>query len=101
MRWMALLALVVLVCACGGSPHPPAAPSPTRTRTPRATPAETVARRAPRLVRRLRPGRVPPLLERRNVYAAGRPGRLAPQVRHDPARVYVPNSESNRVDVIS
>src|SRR3954454_15588455 len=99
MRWMVLATLVVLVCACGGSPHPPAAPSPTRT--PRATPGETAARRAPRLVRRLRPGHVPPLLERRNVYAAGRPGRLAPHVRHDPARVYVPNSESDSVDVIS
>jgi YVTN family beta-propeller protein len=35
-----------------------------------------------------------------DVYAADRPGRLAPQVRGDPARVYVPNSKSNTVDVI-
>ncbi len=35
-----------------------------------------------------------------DVYAATRPGLLAPQVRHDPARVYVPNSQSNTVDVI-
>jgi DNA-binding beta-propeller fold protein YncE len=36
-----------------------------------------------------------------DVYAAGRPGHLAPQVRRDPARVYVPNSKSDTVDVIS
>jgi YVTN family beta-propeller protein len=35
-----------------------------------------------------------------DVYAADRPGRLAPQVLGDPARVYVPNSKSNTVDVI-
>jgi DNA-binding beta-propeller fold protein YncE len=49
----------------------------------------------------LRPGRIPPLLSTTDVYAAGRPGLLAPQVRNDPARVYVPNSQSNTVDVIS
>ena len=35
-----------------------------------------------------------------DVYAATRPGMLAPQVRGDPARVYVPNSQSDTVDVI-
>ncbi len=45
-------------------------------------------------------GRVPPPLSRADVYAADRPGRLAPQVRQDPARVYVPNSRSDTVDVI-
>jgi DNA-binding beta-propeller fold protein YncE len=49
----------------------------------------------------LRAGRIPALLDRHNVYAAGRPNLLAPQVRHDPARVYVPNSDSDTVDVIS
>jgi DNA-binding beta-propeller fold protein YncE len=48
----------------------------------------------------LRPGRIPPLLDRHDVYAAERPGLLAPAVRADPARVYVPNSQSNTVDVI-
>jgi DNA-binding beta-propeller fold protein YncE len=47
------------------------------------------------------PGRIPPILDRNNVYAAGRPGLLSPVVRHDPAVVYVPNSKSNTVDVIS
>ncbi len=47
------------------------------------------------------PGRVPPMIDPRNVYAADQPGRLSPVVRGDPALVYVPNSESNTVDVIS
>jgi YVTN family beta-propeller protein len=47
-----------------------------------------------------RPGRIPALLDPHDVYAAGRPGRLARSVRHDLARVYVPNSMSNTVDVI-
>ena len=47
------------------------------------------------------PGRVPRTLDRRNVYAADRPGMLSPVVRHDPALVYVPNTRSNTVDVIS
>jgi len=36
-----------------------------------------------------------------NVYAAAAKGRLSPAVRGDPARLYVPNSVSNTVDVIS
>ena len=43
----------------------------------------------------------PALVNRRDVYAADRPGLLSPTVRSDPARVYVPNSQSNTVDVIS
>lgn len=35
-----------------------------------------------------------------DVYAADRPGALSPVVRGFPARIYVPNSESNSVDVI-
>jgi DNA-binding beta-propeller fold protein YncE len=44
--------------------------------------------------------KVPPLLDPRDVYAADRAGALSPVVRGDPARVYVPNSRSNTVDVI-
>lgn len=36
----------------------------------------------------------------RSIYAAGRPGRLAATVQHDPPRIYVPNSKSDTVDVI-
>ena len=45
-------------------------------------------------------GHVPPLINPHDVYAADRPGLLSPVVRHDPARIYVPNSQSNTVDVI-
>jgi YVTN family beta-propeller protein len=44
---------------------------------------------------------VPPLIDPHDVYAADRPGMLAPAVRHFPSRVYVPNSESNTVSVIN
>ena len=44
--------------------------------------------------------RVPPLLDPHDVYAADRPGMLAPAVRNFPSRVYVPNSDSNTVSVI-
>jgi DNA-binding beta-propeller fold protein YncE len=40
------------------------------------------------------------LLDSHDVYAADRPGALSAVVRGDPARVYVPNSASNTVDVI-
>jgi YVTN family beta-propeller protein len=46
-------------------------------------------------------GRIPPVLDPSNVYAAAGPGMLAAAVRGDPALVYVPNSQSNTVDVIS
>ena len=55
---------------------------------------------APARVAGLRPGRIPALVDRHDVYAAGRPGLLSPVVRDDPPRVYVPNSQSNTVDVI-
>jgi DNA-binding beta-propeller fold protein YncE len=40
-------------------------------------------------------------LNPRDVYAAGRPGLLSPEARRARAYVYVPNSRSNTVDVIS
>ena len=43
---------------------------------------------------------VPPLLDPNNVYAADAVGRLSPAVRHARPYVYVPNSDSNTVDVI-
>ena len=44
---------------------------------------------------------VPPKQMTVNVYRADAAGDLSPVVRHDPALVYVPNSLSNTVDVIS
>jgi len=43
---------------------------------------------------------VPPLLDKHNVYAADHVGNLSPVVRHALPYVYVPNSDSNTVDVI-
>ena len=45
--------------------------------------------------------RVPPLVSRLNVYAADAAGLLSRVVRRDPRLVYVPNSLSGTVDVIS
>jgi DNA-binding beta-propeller fold protein YncE len=88
-----LAALLALIAAsgCAGSSRQPA----------RST-AATIATRAadpgwPSTV----PGRIPPPLDPLNVYAADREGMLSAAVRHDPALVYVPNSKSNTVDVIS
>jgi YVTN family beta-propeller protein len=46
-------------------------------------------------------GSIPPPLDPGNVYAADRAGMLSAAVRGDPELVYVPNSASNTVDVIS
>ncbi len=43
---------------------------------------------------------MPPLLDPRDIYAADRPGQLSSVVKNFPSRVYVPNSETNSVDVI-
>jgi DNA-binding beta-propeller fold protein YncE len=43
---------------------------------------------------------IPRLLDRHNAYAADGPHGLSRSARRDPARVYVPNSGSNSVDVI-
>jgi YVTN family beta-propeller protein len=43
---------------------------------------------------------MPPVLDPHDLYAADRPGRLAPAVRDFPSRVYVPNTNSNTVSVI-
>jgi YVTN family beta-propeller protein len=46
-------------------------------------------------------GSIPPPLDPLNVYAADRANQLSRAVRDHPALVYVPNSHSNTVDVIS
>src|SRR3954453_13287563 len=90
-----VLALVLLAGWGGGGKKSPAASA-----TPSASPAPEPPAHSTR-VAIPRPGRIPRPLDRRNVYAAARAGLLSRVVRHDPARVYVPNSESNTVDVIS
>jgi hypothetical protein len=87
---LALLAWAIVGCGGGGQ-------APTRSTGSRATPAAS----RPGAARAVRPGSIPPLLDPGNVYAAERPGRLSSVVRGDPGLVYVPNSMSNTVDVIS
>jgi YVTN family beta-propeller protein len=82
-------ALAIALAACGGGAsgsHGGESPAGAGARGANAVP---------------RAGRVPPALSRVNVYAADRAGALSPVVRRDPPLVYVPNSESNTVDVIS
>jgi len=43
---------------------------------------------------------MPLLLDPHDIYAADRPGQLAPEVRNFPSLIYVPNSGSNSVDII-
>jgi DNA-binding beta-propeller fold protein YncE len=86
-RVVAVAALGAVAAACGGGSSPPA---PQHKRAPNDPPA---ARSTPRQARD--PAR------HVDVYAAGRPGRLAPEAKKALARVYVPNSQSNSVDVLS
>jgi YVTN family beta-propeller protein len=43
---------------------------------------------------------MPPVLDPTDIYAADRPGALSPAVAGFPSLIYVPNSDSNTVDVI-
>jgi DNA-binding beta-propeller fold protein YncE len=97
-----VLALLATVAGCGGRSDPPAPTAdPATPATPTHAADPPVHRSTPPAAPTvLRPGRIPRPLSRTDVYAAGRPGRLAPQVRRDPPRIYVPNSESATVDVI-
>jgi DNA-binding beta-propeller fold protein YncE len=100
-------------CGSGSSAKQQPAPAATRPVDPPVATSTTTATATPRPSRRhhaaravqgfaaLTPGRIPPLLDVNDVYAAGRPGLLSVVDRNDPARVYVPNSKSNSVDVIS
>ncbi|MDX6473294.1 MAG: hypothetical protein QOK22_2110 [Gaiellaceae bacterium] len=56
-------------------------------------------RGAARTAAAVMPG-VPPLIDKKNVYAADRVGNFSPAVRNALPYVYVPNSDSNTVDVI-
>ncbi len=92
------LALALLgalaISGCGGS-------SAATTTSASQAAATTAAKRVAASREVPREGRIPPLLDPHDVYAAERPGLLSPVVRHDPARIYVPNSKSDSVDVIS
>ncbi|TXC97236.1 beta-propeller fold lactonase family protein [Streptomyces sp. ISID311] len=90
-RAAALLAVAaaLLAAGCGGGDK--AGPSAHSQR-----PVERVPLKA---ARNGLPG-MPPLLDAHDLYAADRPGLLAPQVKDFPSRIYVPNTGSDTVSVI-
>jgi YVTN family beta-propeller protein len=86
MAGAALLSVLVCAAAACSSPHksaPPAVPASALPATPTVTAGHTM----------------PPAPV--NVYAHIRPGMINSRWRRDPVRVYVPNSLSNTVTVIS
>jgi YVTN family beta-propeller protein len=76
-----------------------ASASPAARTTASSAPATPPASSRPSAVTRPTTG-VPPLLDRSNIYAADRPGLLAPEARRARALVYVPNSGDGTVTVI-
>ncbi|MFF4246610.1 beta-propeller fold lactonase family protein [Streptomyces sp. NPDC001822] len=93
-RPLAAAALLVAALAACAAPADHARSAASRTEA--AAPPDRAARPAtpPGL-----PG-MPPVLDPADVYAADRPGKLAPAVKDFPSRVYVPNTNSNTVSVI-
>jgi YVTN family beta-propeller protein len=92
----AIVLSVAALASCGGGSSKPAAPRTAEQTS--SSPASGVRQPAGGGVPHA--GHVPPALDPADVYAADRAGDLSPTVRHDPARIYVPNSQSNTVDVI-
>ncbi|WP_406136532.1 YncE family protein [Streptomyces sp. NBC_01089] len=90
--------LTVALAGCGSSggtgrhAHPAATTTTRAAAAPRGT-AVRSAHPAPL-------AGMPPVLDPKDLYAADRPGKLSPVVRKFPSLVYVPNTESNTVNVI-
>jgi YVTN family beta-propeller protein len=84
-------AVAVLAAGCGGSGEQSHAPVPKDRPAVRAPVRPAVPEGLPGM---------PPLLDRKDVYAADRPNALSPVVRNFPSRIYVPNTESNTVSII-
>jgi YVTN family beta-propeller protein len=101
MKHRALLGVIILVLVTACSGNGGAAQQPTvspKSSAPTGSPKSpgqpsTVA------TSRLLPG-MPPPLSATDIWAADRPGLLAPAVRGIPVRIYVPNSGSNTVTEI-
>jgi YVTN family beta-propeller protein len=90
---LALTLTAALTAACSSTSTPVA----QRSSPPAASP-QTSATTTPSHAAALRG--IPPLLEPRDVYAAGRPGLLAPEARRARSLVYVPDSDDGTVHVI-
>lgn len=99
---LALMAPTTLAgCGATGRSTSGPGPRPATASAPSASLQATTARTAPPVSRAApRAGSVPPPLSRHDVYAADHHGHLSPSVVGDPARVYVPNTKSDTVDVI-
>lgn len=82
----ALAAAVLALAACGGGGAGKTSSDPGKSSAAADPPAKNSG--------------VPPLLSKNDVYAADRAGHLSNVVKKFPQRVYVPNSESDTVDVI-
>jgi DNA-binding beta-propeller fold protein YncE len=89
-----LAALVLGACGGGSS-------GPSTSASTHATTSRTATAPVARADVTPPPGRIAPPLSPTNVYAAEAPGPLAAAARHALQRVYVPNSDSGTVDVIS
>jgi DNA-binding beta-propeller fold protein YncE len=101
-RAVAAVAACAALAGCGGSSQPRAASSPTPGPSAAgAKPTPSSGAQRPTASSIPRAGRIPALVDPTDVYAAGRPNLLNRVTRHHLARVYVPNSQSNTVDVIS
>jgi len=85
LAWARAMAAGMALAACSSAHQPPTTSSPTPTASP--LPHAAVAGRGPQATI--------------DVYRADGPADLSPTVRGDPALVYVPNSMSGTVDVIS
>ena len=89
----AVLAVLAAACSSGGGTKTKTAANRTTTSVASTAPATSAASSATL-------AGMPPLLDPNDVYAADRPGQLSPEVKDFRNLVYVPNSESNTVDVI-
>jgi YVTN family beta-propeller protein len=102
---LALSLAVSALAACGASSAPAATPPSASSAMPSmdmggATadgsklPAGAAATGPPAA------GTIPPLIDPHDIYAAGRPGLLAPEAKRARSLVYVPNGEDGTVSVI-
>jgi YVTN family beta-propeller protein len=87
----AALMLLAVACSSGGSSTKASAKRTTTSTGPAATSTVPPTDGLPGM---------PPVLDPNDIYAADRPGQLSPEVNGFRNLVYVPNSESNTVDVI-
>lgn len=99
-RHAAALTATIMLAGCTANSAPPKSSSTAHLSTPARSPSAAPGAKASagQLSGALRG--MPAPLDRHDVYAADRPDLLSPRVAHDPAYVYVPDTNSNDVYVI-